>query len=214
MKGCKALTYSEFNKLLDAMERKYHKPVFIRNKALMVLMVSTGLRIGEAIKLRIQDVAHEGEVGEYITLQRRYTKTKEQGATMPLTPEAREALQEWVTWSGAYKQPEGYWLFPPSVGGSTDQPLFKWGESLDHRSFRKVLDRLKKACFISGKVSTHSMRKTFAKVVHEALENDLMATQRALRHTNIGSTICYLQTNEVAVSKAISKSFASFKKKK
>ena len=47
---------------------------------------------------------------------------------------------------------------------------------------------------LRGQVTTHSPRKTYAKVVYERSGSDLLVAQRALRHTNVQTTLAYLET--------------------
>ena len=56
---------------------------------------------------------------------------------------------------------------------------------------------------LTGKLGTHSMRKTFANKVYDALNNDLVKTQRALGHRNINSTVSYLSFREEEIDQAI-----------
>jgi hypothetical protein len=56
---------------------------------------------------------------------------------------------------------------------------------------------------LRGHVTTHSPRKTYAKLVYENSNNDLVVTQRALRHTDIQSTLYYLDTISDDVTKAM-----------
>ena len=56
---------------------------------------------------------------------------------------------------------------------------------------------------LTGKVGTHSLRKTFADRVYDALDRDLVKTQRALGHRNINSTVQYLSFREEDIDAAI-----------
>ena len=56
---------------------------------------------------------------------------------------------------------------------------------------------------MTGKVGTHSLRKTFADRVYDALDRDLVKTQRALGHRNINSTVHYLSFQEEEIDAAI-----------
>nr|MBC8231378.1 hypothetical protein [bacterium] len=50
---------------------------------------------------------------------------------------------------------------------------------------------------------THSPRKTYAKLVYENSNNDLVVTQQALRHSDIQSTLYYLDTVSDNVTSAM-----------
>ena len=49
---------------------------------------------------------------------------------------------------------------------------------------------------LQGKVATHSMRKTFSAKVYKASGNNLLLTQKALNHSNISTTIKYLNVTK------------------
>ncbi|MCH7471425.1 tyrosine-type recombinase/integrase [bacterium] len=74
---------------------------------------------------------------------------------------------------------------------------------MDSRTVRKALDRLCRHLRITGRVSAHSFRKTFAYKIHELLGHDLFATQHALGHSQVAATVCYLSVRSRAVEAAI-----------
>jgi site-specific recombinase XerD len=59
------------------------------------------------------------------------------------------------------------------------------------------------SCDMTGRLGTHSLRKTFVATVHGQLGRDLRRTQRALGHVNIGSTIHYLPVLDTEIQEAI-----------
>jgi integrase len=60
------------------------------------------------------------------------------------------------------------------------------------------------ACGIdASRISTHSMRKTFARRVYEASGHDLIRTQRALGHSSPVTTARYLETDSEALDRLI-----------
>jgi integrase len=56
---------------------------------------------------------------------------------------------------------------------------------------------------LSGKLSTHAMRKTFANRMYDKLNRDLVKVQRAMGHANINSTAQYLSFREEEIGAAI-----------
>jgi site-specific recombinase XerD len=69
-----------------------------------------------------------------------------------------------------------------------------------------MLQRVYAACGLTGKLGTHSMRKTFARRIHAKLGRDLMKTQKALGHARVTSTVSYLSFAEEEIDEAILKS--------
>jgi site-specific recombinase XerD len=54
-----------------------------------------------------------------------------------------------------------------------------------------------------GNVSTHTMRKTFAKAIYDMTGGKIELVQQALGHRSIASTIAYLSFNSTAIDNAI-----------
>lgn len=68
-----------------------------RNKALFLLGVRTGFRVSELLSLQVGDVYHQDRVADRVTVQRRHMEKKVECRTVPLHPEAKAALQRWLT---------------------------------------------------------------------------------------------------------------------
>jgi integrase len=117
-------------------------------------------------------------------------KGKGEGRTSGLNPEARTALQAWITEAQLTSGP----LFP-----SQKRP----SEAIDRRQAWRILDKAYDANSLRGKLGTHAMRKTFAGKAYALLDHDLVNTQRALGHKNINSTVSYLSFNDTAINDAI-----------
>ena len=69
--------------------------------------------------------------------------------------------------------------------------------------YHRVIKEAVEVNGLKGKVATHSMRKTFAARVYEALDRDIFRTQQALGHRNINSTVQYLSFKEQDIEAAI-----------
>ena len=193
LSGCRPLTDEEIEKVKECFEGRY----VLRDKALFIVGLKTGYRISELLSLRVRDVlGPKGEIADYVTVERRNVKKKTQGRTVPLHPEAKEALKAWLD------EMERRGLLKPDV------PVFlsqKKGEirALDKRSAWRILKNAFRKAGLSGKLATHTLRKTFARKVHEALGRDLFATQIALGHKNIATTVRYLSTSVETINQAI-----------
>jgi len=69
--------------------------------------------------------------------------------------------------------------------------------------YHRILKDAVEANELTGKIATHSMRKTFADRVYEALGRDIFRTQKALGHRNINSTVQYLSFKEADIDAAV-----------
>ena len=56
---------------------------------------------------------------------------------------------------------------------------------------------------LTGKVATHSWRKSYAKNIYELSGQDLLVTQEAMGHKSLTSTQSYLQVNRDRVNLVI-----------
>jgi integrase len=122
-------------------------------------------------------------------------KKKTEGRTVLLHPEAKAALVEWLR-ELEETQP---------VDGETYVFLSRKGDNkpVSRVHAWRVLHAVFQRKDLEGKLGTHSMRKTFANKVYEALGFDLVKTQKALGHKNINSTAQYLSFREEEIDQAI-----------
>lgn len=131
-----ALTQDEIDRLLNACRGRHW--LQLRDRALVILLLSTGLRAMEAHALKVKDVE-----GDSLLIQGKGNKQR----MVPLTPQARLALKRYLL-ACPYK-PTG------------DDPLW-WGNS-----GRLTLDGLKQAVRDLGtragvRCGAHRLRHTFA----------------------------------------------------
>jgi site-specific recombinase XerD len=174
MKGCKPLSDAE----LAAVE--FRGKYALRDRALFVTGVKTGLRVSELLSLRVKDVA------DRVSVAKRNTKGSLEGRSVVLHPAAREAIDAWVS----------------AAGLSPEDALFRSREgsgAISRNMAYKVLKGAFARAGVEGKTGTHSMRKTFASKVYAALGRDLVKVKAALGHRDINSTVSYLsfETSEV-----------------
>ncbi|AKX94986.1 hypothetical protein MTHERMOG20_25900 [Moorella thermoacetica] len=100
-----ALDRAEVNRLLREVEKEGNA----RDAALVRLMLSCGLRVSEAVSLRVEDV-DVGERHGIITVRSgKGGKYRE----APVPPAARKAVREWLA-AREKKHPGSPWLFPGS----------------------------------------------------------------------------------------------------
>jgi integrase/recombinase XerD len=195
MKGCRALSDTEVPAVVDAIRGRY----MLRDRALMVLGLRTGLRISELLSLRISSVWRQGRLLERVHVEKRHTKGRLEGKTLPIHAQAKIALEVWL---GAYIQ--------FSTDSDTDRPLFPSfpgsGKPLTRMSGWRIFKRaLSRAGLVGPGLGCHVTRKTYAARMWEALGHDLIRTQAALCHKSVSSTAAYVGVNTAEVEAAIMK---------
>ena len=221
MSGMRALTNKEFKQIVASL-CGVNK---VRDSAWIILQRYTGFRISEVLSLKRKDVCtsqvrgslssgvsqrknavdHKKNTGQKtvtdpsifpeISVQRKNMKKKTQGRTVILHERAREALRLLVRWldKRGFLRPSDY-LF---------QSYRNINEAMRRDQAYKIINRAGRSCGLSGKIGTHSLRKTFALTMYKALNNDLIQTQRALGHVKVDSTAHYLEASQEIVNKAI-----------
>lgn len=171
-----------------------------RDAALLALGCGTGFRIQELLAVTVGHVWQRETVAAEITLARRDLKGG-QGAyrravrsrRVPLGEGVRKALAAHLVVIGVDDPAH------PLFGTSRSN-----GTGMDRSQAFRTLVNACAACGIdTARISTHSMRKTFAGRVYKASGHDLIRTQRALGHSSPVTTARYLETDSDALDRLI-----------
>ena len=144
----------------------------IRNRALLWLLYRTGLRITEALDLRLQDLDRP----KVTVALGKGGKTR----TVAMSPDAWAALDLWLARRKAKAVPAGSPVFCTLRGG--------W---IGHGYIRQMLERAKAKGGVEKRVHAHAFRHTFASELAEE-GVDLVVIQRALGHASLSQTATYL----------------------
>ena len=182
MIGCKPLTDQEIAKMLKVLQSE-------RNRCYFILGLRSGFRVSELLSLSISDCFQYGQVVDRVTVRRSNMKGKQSSRTVVLHDEAKQALKGYLdTLNSTQEDFQKLKLFP-------------FGRVQAHRLIHGAAEKAQ----VQGKVSNHSMRKTFCKKIYHALEKDLVGTQKAIGHKSIGSTVSYLSFEQSEIDSAILK---------
>ncbi len=173
----KVLTETEVDKLLNI---KLTDNYSYRNKAMIEVMYSSGLRVTELINLKITDIDLN------MALIRIFGKGSKE-RVIPLGEYALNALNEYITYhrGGMIKNKSTNYLF-----------LSSRGDKMTRQAFFKILKKLAKEQGIKTEFSPHTLRHSFAThlLKHGA---DLRSIQELLGHSDVSSTQIYTHiTNE------------------
>jgi len=191
MKGCRPLSQDEEAKIGAAFSGKFAS----RDKAIFILGTKSGFRISELLSLRIGDIFQNGQIVDRVYVERKNMKKKVEGRSVILHPDAKAALKDWFK----------YLKKITSQSGDKFLFLSRKGENkpIGRVQFYKILRRAFDSNNLSGKLGTHSMRKTFASKIYDRLDHDLVKTARALGHKNVNSTAQYLSFRQEEIDEAI-----------
>ncbi len=173
----RSLSDEEQSRLLTALADA-RGPKARRDHALFALLLATGIRIGSALELEVDDV----------DLNRGELRVRTAKGNIPTTVFLGMRIVEIL---GAYIYGRDRALFP----GQGGRPL----------SSRQAQRRLEQWCEWAGlhrSITPHGLRHSFALRIYRRT-HDLLLLQAALHHKSIASTTIYARTDGDAVRKAL-----------
>ena len=167
----KVLSEEEVDKLLDI---NLKTDFDYRNKAMLELMYSSGLRVSELINLTVNDI---DLTNAYVRIFGKGSKER----IVPLNDYAIEALSNYILnhRKCLFKHGENNYLF-----------LNNHGNKMTRQGFFKILQKIAKEKGIKSELSPHTLRHSFAThlLKHGA---DLRSIQELLGHSDISTTQIY-----------------------
>lgn len=193
----------------DQAEIEQIKTAFIganrtRNHTIFMVGINTGFRISEILTLTRADVVDEyGNIVNHIEVRRKDMKGKRAGRIVYLNQPAKDAIKELLL----SMQAKGLVFEDDFLFRSLNK-----NKPIDRVQAYRVLTDAFKRCRLSGKLATHSMRKTFANRIYQYFLKQVAAgaaldpfrlTSKALGHADINSTDKYLSFNANDIESAI-----------
>lgn len=159
--------------------KKILKSCNLRDYALFVLGINSGLRISDLLRLKVKDVidpsSRRMKIAHRIRIREKKTgKTKD----FPLNTAARSALSEYLN----------------SVRLPKDSPLFPSRKGKGHLSTRqahRIISTAARKAGIYERIGTHTMRKTFAYHAYKS-GVDISLLQKLLNHASQTETLRYM----------------------
>ncbi|OFV95687.1 MAG: hypothetical protein A3H28_15515 [Acidobacteria bacterium RIFCSPLOWO2_02_FULL_61_28] len=167
----KRLSVEEFQRLLGCLSEPC--------RTMAILAACLGLRIGEVMGLKWEDVdLLNGSLNIHRSVYQYHVgpaKTPNSEAALPLAPEIVSALLAWR--SRAVYRAGGDWMFASDKGGLRDVDKLR----------ENVLQPAAKKAEI-GKIGWHSLRHSFASAL-DAAGARMKVAQELMRHANISTTM-------------------------
>ena len=155
----------------------------LRDAAIVVLLLHTGLRVDEVCNLTLKDVEISTRKGQ-VTVTGKGFKQR----TIPLNKGAREMLAEWLN------------VRPRSTADAVF--LNQRGAALKPRSVQRALHRLAENAGLETTVTPHTLRHTFAKsLIDEGVSLEKVA--KLLGHSNLNTTRVYITPSEQDLEEAV-----------
>ena len=194
MTALKTLSVTECHQLLDKLLRKLGSTIKfttgIRNYTMVMLMLEAGLRVGEVVQLKNQDLFYDFLPVTSIVISKEIAKNRLQ-REIPVSTRLSNALKEFGSRQGQYIQayPNRY-IF---TNGHREKPL----------STRQV-ERITKAAGLAAfgrPIHPHLLRHTFATRLMRL--TDIRTVQTLLGHLSVTSTQIYTHPDSDDMRKAI-----------
>lgn len=190
------LTILEQHQLLDKLlvregtERQLR--LGMRNHTMALLMLDTGLRVGEVVKLLQSDLVLAGEPMLSLHIRAEISKTKTE-RTIPLSGRVRAAVK---------MMQKSWWTHPDQIGEiHAFWSIERW-KGLTTRQVERIIENASKKAF-GRKVNPHVLRHTFASKLMRV--TDMRTVQDLLGHKQLSSTQVYTHPNSDDKKKAIDK---------
>lgn len=183
--GCRALNETEIDNIKRLMKNQ-------RDRTLFVLGLRTGLRISELLSIRVGDVYKFNKVVDRIKLYKNQVKGKSESKEIMLHRDAITEIDSLIR-SLDYIDPQDF-LFKSRNG---------LNKALSRMQAWAILKDVTNSLELTGKIATHSLRKSFSWSFYEKSGHDLRMLQKALGHKFIETTVKYLDPEQKEVDKVI-----------
>jgi len=190
----RTLTIEEQHGLLESLlpesTNHYEFTISLRNYTLAMLLLETGLRIGEAVQLTIGDLRFADQPVKTLEVRAEIAKTK-QPRRIPVSTRLSLAIT---------KLNEQFWK--PLLKIDSD-PAFIAGPKNNALTTRQVQRILEAAALAAGirRVTPHMLRHTFATRV--LARSNIRVTQMLLGHMSLQSTQIYTHPDDDQLRKAV-----------
>ena len=141
----------------------------LRDKAILELLYSTGIRVGELVSLEIGDINFIEEI----------IKVRGKGKKERIVPVGKPALNALIDYIEKRPNKKEKKLF-----------LNKYGKPLTERSVERIIEKYRKISGIDKKITPHTFRHSFATHMLDR-GADLRTVQELLGHERITTTQIY-----------------------
>jgi len=177
------LSTEQCRRLLEATEENHYFLLAFRDKAVLGTLIYTGIRRSELLDLKLRDLDFESEV---LTVRNGKGGKRR---SIPMCRQLVELLKDWLE-----LRPE-----------CDHDAVFttRTGEALARHGLYEAFRRARERAGISRKeITLHTLRHSFASNLLQSGAN-LVALQRLLGHSSLGSTSLYLHVEMDGLRKAV-----------
>jgi integrase/recombinase XerC len=192
-----AVQFAEFAASVDSADEE-GAWLQARDTAMVELLYSSGLRVGELVGLDVVASRHAKGWVDMAAAQAHVLGKGSKRRTVPVGSAALQALQEWLQWRGAMgtgavagaAQGAGAAVQASQADAAAALFLGRYGTRLTAQSVWQRLRRRSLQAGMAGPVHPHMLRHSFASHVLQS-SGDLRGVQELLGHANISTTQVY-----------------------
>lgn len=187
----------EAERALNAAQTDHAKFLALRDHAILVMLLNTGLRVSELCALDLSDLELSERKGSVVVRSGKGGKRR----VLPLNANAREALRAWLKERAALSLSKGDAL-SLSKGGEEAGALFldRNGKRLTPAGLHRRLVQLGER--VNVELHAHTLRHTFAKrLVDSGVTLEKVAS--LLGHSNLNTTRIYITPGERDLERAV-----------
>lgn len=165
------LEKDEINQILDKIRKDEHNKFMNRDLAIVILGISTGLRVGALVQINIEDI-------DFKTNTIKVWEKGEKERAIKFGNNTRSILSQWITDRESY------------FDGVETNALFisQWRDRITTEGFRKVLRKYTKD--LNKHITPHSLRKSCATQAYMA-GADIRTIANMLGHNSTSTTLKY-----------------------
>lgn len=189
------LSIAQVNEILHSfLELKKTDWLVMRDKALVVLIYSVGLRISEALSLNINDIKNSDG---FLNIKGKGNKYR----SVPLLQEVKSIIDSYTS------------MLPFQFDNSS--PLFfnRFGERISASAIQKIIKASRRLLHLSETVTPHALRHTCASHIMEK-SGDIRGIQELLGHSSLSSTQIYTDISKKHMTDVYDKFHPMSSKKK
>jgi site-specific recombinase XerD len=200
----RVLSVNEVRQLLNTMDQG-GDALACRDRAILLLLIETGLKVSELVGLRVGDLVFEADSGLHDVRVDRCGRVlvgqnhRSQGRWLALDSEISVALQAWMlayAYVGTLESRSGggpSGSRSPKIGPPVTGHLFvnRQGQALSVRSVQRLVSHYARVAGLEG-VSTQTLRYTFARRAFVEMNGDLSEVARMLGLRDVAGVRRYL----------------------
>ena len=162
----------------------------LRNATMFALMLDTGLRVGEVVKMQVPDLCRLNEAVHTLVIGAGISKNKH-SRSIPLTSRVRKLIEE---------MNEHIWRYDPAGDPHWAFNRNGWGDPITTRQVERIIKALSKTA-IDREIHPHVLRHTFATRLMRI--SNIRIVQELLGHKSLTSTQVYTHPNNIDLKAAI-----------